>query len=100
MKMEVGGRNKTCRYMGKSYGNCCRHTLVEAAKWDFEARGKCWVLRSIQGWALRSILSSSAFKGFGVYKLYGGIHPDNVVSLIIYLLYFLLVDNVSLIYLI
>ena len=75
MKMEVGGRNKTCN----DPGNCCRHTLVEAAKWDFEVRGKCWVLRSTQS-------ANSFFKGFQ--DMYGGNHPNNVVSRIIYLFSF------------
>ena len=38
--MEEDG--KTCQ----SPGNCCRHTQLQAAKWDFKVRGKCWVLRS------------------------------------------------------
>lgn len=38
--MEKDG--KTC----KSPGNCCRYTQLQAAKWDFKVRGKCWVLRS------------------------------------------------------
>ena len=74
MRMEVGGKNRTCmnpKTPLQAKGNCCRHTLVEAAEWDFKVRGKCWVLRSINQ-------SNSVYKG--VQDIYGGNHPNNVFN--------------------
>ena len=70
----VKGKGKICEdpFTGKDFGNCCRHTLLEAAKWDFNIRGKCWVLRSY--------LSSSHLMLNGL-DVYGGNHPNNIVSL-------------------
>ena len=75
--MEVKGKNKICN----SPGNCCRHTLLEAAKWDFKVRGKCWVLRS-------SLSRSSIF--INGQDVFGGNHPYHPKDAVSNILYYLL----------
>ena len=72
MTLEVGGRNKTCTGSPKP-GNCCPHTQVEAAEWDFNVRGKCWVLRSFYQ-------ANKVYQGKE--DIYGGNHPNNLVSIL------------------
>ena len=83
MKLEVGGKNKTCSGFPMP-GKCCRHTLEEAAEWDFNVRGKCWVLRSLNQ-------KNSIMKGNR--DIFGGNHPNNVVSIFQHKLKYLNITN-------
>ena len=83
MTLEAGGRNKTCTGSPKP-GNCCPHTQEEAAGWDFNVRGKCWVLRSVYQ-------TNKVYQGKE--DIYGGNHPNNLVSILMDLMKLLKVGN-------